>query len=445
MFENKKIFILGMARSGYECAKLLSKYNNEILVTDMKEQKEEHVKELEQLGVKIVITESPENLIDNTYDYVIKNPGIKRTHPLLVKARKLNIKIINELETAYHFLNKKINIIGVTGSNGKTTTVNLIYNFLKKEKENVYLGGNIGVPLSNFALDIKEDSYLVLEVSDHQLCDMYDFKTNVSVLTNITPTHLDFHDSYDTYKAMKKRIFNNHTDKDIAIINKDNVESIEITSDIKSNKKYFGNNIDNLCYYDDIGIYYNKELVVKLDDIILKGTHNYENIMASICAVKEYGISNNAIKEVLKEFKGVEHRLEFVKEYNGIKFYNDSKATNCVSTNIALKSFKEPTILILGGLDRGHSFYDLKDNIGNVKYILSYGETKDRIEEFSNDMNIPCYKGDTLESVMMKVKDIMEFGDVVLLSPACASWDQYEKFEDRGDEFKELVEVICNE
>ena len=273
---------------------------------------------------------------------------------------------------------------------------------------------------------------------------MYDFKTNVSVLTNISPTHLDFHDSYEVYKEMKKRIFNNHTDKDIAIINKDNKESIELTDDIKSNKKYFGKDNDNKCYYDDIGIYYNKELVVKLEDIILKGTHNYENIMASICAVKEYGIGNNSIKEVLKEFKGVEHRLEFVKEYNGIKFYNDSKATNCVSTNIALKSFKEPTILILG-LDRGHSFYDLKDSINNVKYILAYGETKDRIEEFSKSMHIPCFKSDTLESVMLKVKDIMIYGDVVLLSPACASWDQYKKFEDRGNEFKEIVEVITSE
>lgn len=444
MFENKKIFILGMARSGYECAKLLSKYNNEILITDMREQDINHVKELEKLGVKVKITNTPEDLINGTYDYVIKNPGIKSTHPLLVNARKLNIKIINELETAYHFLNKNINIIGVTGSNGKTTTVNLIYNFLKKEKESVYLGGNIGVPLSNFALNIKENSYLVLEISDHQLCDMYDFKTNVSVLTNISPTHLDFHDSYETYKKIKKRIFNNHTNKDIAIINNDNDESIELTNDINSNKIYFGKDTTNKCYYDDKAIYYNNEPVVNLDDILLKGNHNYENIMASICVVKKYGISNDSIKQVLKEFKGVEHRLEFVKEYNNIKFYNDSKATNCVSTNIALKSFKEPIILILGGLDRGHSFYDLKDNIKNVKYIMAFGETKDRIEDFSKDMNISCYKAETLKEIMNKVKDVMNDGDVVLLSPACASWDQYEKFEDRGNEFKELVEVITN-
>ena len=274
---------------------------------------------------------------------------------------------------------------------------------------------------------------------------MYDFKTNVSVLTNVTPTHLDFHDSYDTYKSMKKRIFNNHTNNDIAIINKDNDESINLTNDIKSSKIYYGKSNENKCYYDEFGIYYDDELVIKLDDIILKGKHNYENIMASICAVKQYGVSNNSIRKVLKEFKGVEHRLEFVKEYNKIKFYNDSKATNCVSTNIALKSFKEPTILILGGLDRGHSFYDLKDNLSHVKYIMAYGETRDRIEDFSNDMNIPCYKAETLNEIMNEVKKVMEQGDVVLLSPACASWDQYDKFEDRGQEFKNLVEVITNE
>ena len=445
MFENKKIFILGMARSGYECAKLLSKYNNEIVITDIKEQDNKHVKELKKLGVKIFITDNPLDLIDDTYDYVVKNPGIKKDHPLLIKAREYNIKIINEVEVSYHFLNKDISIIGVTGSNGKTTVVNLIYDMLKKEKDNVYLGGNIGTPLSNFALNIKKGSFLVIEISDHQLCDMYDFKTNISVLTNISPTHLDFHDSYDTYKLIKKRIFNNHTNDDIAIINKDNEESIKLTSDIVSSKVYFGKEKNCDCYYDDIGIYYNNELVVELDEILLKGNHNYENIMASICSVKKYNISNQSIKEVLKEFKGVEHRLEFVKVYNGIKFYNDSKATNCVSTNIALKSFKEPTILILGGLDRGHSFYDLKDNIGNVKYIMAFGETKNRIEQFAKDLDIPCYKEDTLEAVMNKVKDVMKKNDVVLFSPACASWDQYKDFEERGLEFKKFVEVITSE
>ena len=439
MFENKKIFILGMARSGYEAAKLLSDYNNEIIVTDGKEQKEELVSELESLGVKVIITSDQLSLLDDSFDYVIKNPGIKYDNPVVVKAKELGIKVINEIEMAYSFLDKSVNIIGVTGSNGKTTTTTLISEFMKNSFDNVYLGGNIGIPLSNFVRDIKPNSYLVLEISDHQLCDMYDFKTNVSVLTNITPTHLDFHKSYEVYQMTKKKIFNNHTSDDLAVINKDDEVSMKITDDIKSTKVYYGHDKTNLAYYDEEGIYYDGKLVIKLDDIILKGKHNYQNIMGAIIAVKKYGVTDEVIQKVLKEFKGVEHRLEYVDTINGVTYYNDSKATNCVSTITALNSFNKPTILLLGGYDRGHSFHDLDDSMKNVKCVVCFGETKNRIEEFCNDLNIKCYKNDTLKEAMNVVKDICTPGDVVLLSPACASWDQYDRFEDRGDEFKKLV------
>ena len=439
MFENKKIFILGMARSGYEAAKLLSDYNNEIIVTDGKEQKEELVSELESLGVKVIITGDQLSLLDDSFDYVIKNPGIKYDNPVVVKAKELGIKVINEVEMAYSFLDKSVNIIGVTGSNGKTTTTTLISEFMKNSFDNVYLGGNIGIPLSNFVRDIKPNSYLVLEISDHQLCDMYDFKTNVSVLTNITPTHLDFHKSYEVYQMTKKKIFNNHTSDDLAVINKDDEVSMKITDDIKSTKVYYGHDKTNLAYYDEEGIYYDGKLVIKLDDIILKGKHNYQNIMGAIIAVKKYGVTNEVIQKVLKEFKGVEHRLEYVDTIDGVTYYNDSKATNCVSTITALNSFDKPTILLLGGYDRGHSFHDLDDSMKNVKCVVCFGETKNRIEEFCTDLNIKCYKNDTLKEAMNVVKDICTPGDVVLLSPACASWDQYDRFEDRGDEFKKLV------
>ena len=439
MFENKKIFILGMARSGYEAAKLLSDYNNEIIVTDGKEQKEELVSELESLGVKVIITGDQLSLLDDSFDYVIKNPGIKYDNPVVVKAKELGIKVINEVEMAYSFLDKSVNIIGVTGSNGKTTTTTLISEFMKNSFDDVYLGGNIGIPLSNFVRDIKPNSYLVLEISDHQLCDMYNFKTNVSVLTNITPTHLDFHKSYEVYQMTKKKIFNNHTSDDLAVINKDDEVSMKITDDIKSTKVYYGHDKTNLAYYDEEGIYYDGKLVIKLDDIILKGKHNYQNIMGAIIAVKKYGVTDEVIQKVLKEFKGVEHRLEYVDTINGVTYYNDSKATNCVSTITALNSFDKPTILLLGGYDRGHSFHDLDDSMKNVKCVVCFGETKNRIEEFCNDLNIKCYKNDTLKEAMNVVKDICTPGDVVLLSPACASWDQYDRFEDRGDEFKNLV------
>ena len=442
MYENKKIFILGMARSGYEVAKFLSKHNNQILVTDMKEQDIKHVYELENLGVKVVITEDPLSLLDESYDVVIKNPGIKYTHPLVLKAHELNIDVVNELEVAYDFVKDDVSIIGVTGSNGKTTTVTLINEFLKSELDNVYLCGNIGYPVTSIIDNVKKGDILVIEISDHQLCDMYKFKTNISVLTNISETHIDFHDSYERYKQMKKRIFNNHTSDDIAIINYDNDEALKITSDIKSDKYYFSKTEKLACYIENDAIYYKGEKVVELTDIKLKGNHNYENIMAAIMVAKEYNIKNESIVNVLKNFKGVEHRIEYVDTINGRSFYNDSKSTNNKATITALSSFKEDTILLMGGLDRGIPFDEISSYLGSVKLIEAFGETKEKVSEFAKQNNVEVHEFDLLKDATLDAYKNSSEGDVILLSPACASWDQYKCFEDRGNEFKELVNEI---
>ena len=438
MIKDKKVFILGMARSGYEAAKLLAT-DNKVLVTDMNEQDAEQVKELEKLGVRVVISKDPSDLLDESYDVMVKNPGIKYTHPTVVKAHELGIDVINEVELAYGYMNENINIIGVTGSNGKTTTVTLIYNILKEAGFPVYIGGNIGTPLCHFVKDIKENEYLVMEISDHQLCDMYKFKTNVSVLTNIFDVHTDFHDSHERYVMTKKKIFNNHTKDDIAIINYDNKEAVDISKDINSTKYYFSKNSKQNVYLKDNAIYYHDEKVIDCNDIKLKGMHNYENIMAAISAVKVYNVDNESICKVLKTFGGVEHRIEYVDTIDGVDYYNDSKATNCESTKIALKSFKQPTLLILGGLDRGHSFEDLTSCMNNVTYVACYGETKTRIKEYCDKIGKDCGIFDNLEKATLSCFEKAQKGDVVLLSPACASWDQYKKFEDRGDEFKSIV------
>ena len=441
MIKNKKVFILGMARSGYECAKMLSKHNNQILITDMKEQNIDHVKELEQLGVKFIISETPDEMLDDSFDYLIKNPGIRRDHKCVLKAKELNIPVINEVEAAYYFFPQNINIIGITGSNGKTTTTTLIYEILKEANLPVYLGGNIGYPVSSLVEKVKENDILVLEISDHQLVDMYDFKTNISVLTNLVEVHLDFHDSYDTYKNMKKKIFNKHTSNDVAILNNDNNDVLELTKDINSNKKYFSkNNLVN-CHIKDNAIYYG-EKIIDLDEIKVKGMHNYENIMCAIMVVKEFDVSNEVINKVLKEFKGVEHRIEYVTEINNRTFYNDAKSTNCEATITALKSFDKPIILLLGGLDRGHSFEPLNDYMNNVKEVICYGETKDRINEWCNSISIKCTITDTLEEATIKAYENSKENDIILLSPACASWDQFESFEKRGEKFKEVVSRI---
>lgn len=437
--KNSKIFVLGMARSGYEVSKYLSRYNNEIIVTDAKEQDRDKVKELESLGVKVVITDKPANFIDETFDLVIKNPGIKYTNPLVVKASSLGIAVVNEMEVASYFFPKNLQVIGVTGSNGKTTTTNLIHEMLKADHKNVIMAGNMGIPVCSILDNLTDDTILLLEVSIQQLCNLSHFKTNVSVLTNLTPTHIDFLDTYDNYKNTKKRIFNNHSDEDIAILNMGNADEMELTKDIKSHKIYFSSKIDtDICVKGDYLNYFGED-IIKLEDIKLQGMHNYENACCAIGAVKHYGVSNEAIIQVLKTFGGVEHRLEFVRKVNGVEYYNDSEATNTVSTIIALKAFKKPEILILGGLDRGHSFDPLNDYIGNVKLVGCYGETKQKIEKWAHKMNLPVKVFDNLHDTTMYIASVASPGDVVLLSPACASWDQYKCCEDRGDEFKSIV------
>lgn len=437
--KNSKIFVLGMARSGYEVSKYLSRYNNEIIVTDAKEQDRDKVKELESLGVKVVITDKPANFIDETFDLVIKNPGIKYTNPLVVKANSLGIAVVNEMEIASYFFPKNLQVIGVTGSNGKTTTTNLIHEMLKASHKKVIMAGNMGIPVCSILDNLTDDTILLLEVSIQQLCNLSHFKTNVSVLTNLTPTHIDFLDTYENYKNTKKRIFNNHSDKDIAILNMGNADEMELTKDIKSHKIYFSSKMDtDICVKGDYLNYFGED-IIKLEDIKLQGMHNYENACCAIGAVKHYGVSNEAIIQVLKTFGGVEHRLEFVRKVNGVEYYNDSEATNTVSTIIALKAFKKPEILILGGLDRGHSFDPLNDYIGNVKLVGCYGETKQKIEEWAHKMNLPVKVFDNLHDTTMYIASVASPGDVVLLSPACASWDQYKCCEDRGDEFKSIV------
>ena len=437
--KNSKIFVLGMARSGYEVSKYLSKYDNEIIVTDAKEQDEDKVKELERLGVKVVITDKPEELLDNTYDVVIKNPGIKYTNPLIVKADTLNIPVINEVEAASYFFPEGLQVIGVTGSNGKTTTTNLINEMLKKDGKKVIMAGNMGIPVCSVLNDLTSDTILLLEISIQQLCNMNHFKTNVSILTNLTPTHIDFLDTYENYMNTKKRIFNNHTDKDIAILNLNNEDEINLTRDIKSHKIYFSSTSNtDICITDDYITYFG-EKIIKLEDIKLQGTHNYENICCAIGAVKHYGVKNATIIKVLEDFGGVEHRLEYVRTLNNVMYYNDSKATNTVSTTIALKAFNKPTILIMGGLDRGHSFEPLNDYMKNVKLVVCYGQTKERIEKWAEGLKISVKVFDNLHDATIAAVKKAAAGDVVLLSPACASWDQYKCFEDRGTEYKKIV------
>ncbi len=439
MYKNQKILILGMARSGYEVAKLLSNYQNDIIVTDGKPQDEIQVQELKELHIPVIITDKQEELLNDSFDVVIKNPGIKYTHPCILKAKELGIPVVNELEVSYSFLPSDIQIIGVTGSNGKTTTVTLIYEILKNAIGHVHLCGNIGKPFASIIPEIQKKDILVVEISDHQLCDMYDFKTNISVLTNISDAHTDFHDSHSRYVEMKKRIFNHHTKEDFGIINFDNKESIDATKDIMTNKLYFSSTKEQLCYLKDGKIYYDGKEFISIHEIRLKGNHNYENIMASIIVAKILNVSAEKIREVLKTFKGVEHRIEYVTTIHKREIYNDSKSTNNVATMTALKSFQKPIRLLLGGLDRNQNFEELYPYMQYVKKVYCFGETKEKINQFCIQKNINCAVFETLKEATIKSYQESEKEEVILLSPACASWDQYQCFEDRGNEFKSII------
>lgn len=448
MFENKKILILGFARSGYEAAKFLAKRGNIVILNDAKEeekQDKDKVEELKKLGVNFIFGSHPDDLLDSSFDYLIKNPGVPIDHKYVLKARELGIEVINEVEMAYRLIpkDKNIKVIGITGTNGKTTTTTLIYEFLKQDGRRVHLTGNIGYPLCGFLDKLQENDIIVMETSCQQLENTDLYNPDVAVLTNIDVAHLEFMKTYEHYKEVKAKIFKNHDSSHVAIINMENEESIKISKNIKSTVKYFSSkNVINGAYIKDRFIYYYDEKVVSLDDIRLKGMHNYENIMCAIMATKEFGIKNDSIVTVLKNFNGVEHRLEFVREVNGVKYYNDTEATNIKCTQIALKSFDEKTILILGGYERGQDFNELKDFTKNVKAIVAIGQCRARVKEFGDSMNIPTYEYERLSEGFEKCVDLADENDVVLLSPASASWDQYKQCEDRGAEFKELVNKL---
>ena len=447
MYENKKIFILGFAKSGYEVAKVLANKNNYILINDggsLKETDKEKYEELKNLGVNFVFNSHPDDLFDESYDLLIKNPGISIDHKYVLKANKLNIPVVNEVEVAYNLLkDKNVKIIAITGTNGKTTTTTLIYEMLKKDKFPVHLAGNIGYPLCSILDKVKENDIIVTEISCQQLENMHEFNPNVAVMTNISEAHLEFMKTFEHYKYVKSKLLKNQTNKDVAILNYSDEILKEFSKNVKSKVKWYSSKEKlNGSYILNNNIYYYDELIISLKDIKLRGIHNYENIMASIMAVKEFNCSNDSIKEVLENFYGVEHRLEFVKEVNKVKYYNDTEATNIKCTQIALSSFNEPTILILGGYERGQDFNLLLPFTNNVKTIIAIGETKDRVEDFAIKNNITCYKFETLKESFTKIKEIIKPGDIVLLSPASASWDQYNRCEERGDEFKKYVNTL---
>lgn len=444
MFQNKKILILGMARSGYEAAKYLSKLDNTVVLNDGKEEKKQNeaqVNELKSLGVELIFGSHPDQLLDSSFDYLIKNPGVPIDHKYVLKAKELGIEVINEVEMAYRMLPRDVTLVGITGTNGKTTTTTLTYNILKEAfKERVHLAGNIGYPLCSILDKLKKDDIIVMEVSCQQGENIKEFKPHIGLFTNIDQAHIDFMKTFEHYKEVKKRMFYNQTNEDIAILNMENEEVMKELKNIKSITKYFSSkNEINGAYVKNGIIYYYDEEVMKVSDIKIPGVHNLENCLGAMMIAKEFNVSNEIIDKVLSEFTGVEHRLEYVDTVNDVRYYNDTEATNIKCSQIALSSFSEPTTIILGGLERGQNFDDLIPFMNNVKNIIAIGQCRERVKEFGDKLSIPTYVYEKLEDGFKKSVEVTEKGGIVLLSPASASWDQYKECEIRGAEFKKYV------
>ena len=443
MFENKKILVLGMARSGYEAAKYLIKHGNTVILNDggsEEKQKKEQVEELKELGVTLIFGSHPDDLLDDTFDYLIKNPGIPIDHKYVLKAHELNIEVINEAEMAYRLLPDDVTLVGITGTNGKTTTTTLTYEMIKASGKRVHLAGNIGYPLISFLDKLETNDIIVMEVSCQQLENMSEFKPHIALMTNLSVAHIDFLKSYENYKRVKLKLFKNQIQDDIAILNIENEEVMVGTKNIKAVTKYFSSKREiNGAYYKDNALWYYGEKILDRDKFLLAGMHNVENALGAMMIAKEVGVDNESIVKVLTTFKGVAHRLEFVDEIAGVKYYNDTEATNTKCTQIALNSFNCDTILILGGLERGQDFHDLDNYIKNVKTIVGIGQCRDRVKIYGEELNINTEIFETLSEAMKYIETIARSGEVVLLSPASASWDQYKQCEDRGDEFKETV------
>ena len=447
MFEHNKILILGFARSGYEAAKLLIERGNEVILNDSKEEEKQDadkVKELRGLGVQFVFGSHPDDLLDSSFDYLIKNPGVPIDHKYVLKARELGVEVINEVEMAYRLLPKGVQIVGITGTNGKTTTTTLTYEILHHAfGDKVVLAGNIGYPLSGVLKDIQSDTILVMEVSCQQGENLKKFHPHVGVVTNFSEAHIDFMKTYEHYKEVKAKMFYQQSSSDIAILNHDNLDVLNEMKNLVSQKKYFSSkeSIEG-CHLKDRDIYYYDEKIMSIDDIKIKGMHNVENCMAAIMVAKEFSVSNDVIVKTIENFRGVEHRLEYVDTVHGVEYYNDTEATNIKCTQIALSSFQKPVVLFLGGMERGQAFEDLTPYMEHVKAIIAIGTCRERVAEYAKSIGKDVYVFEHLVDGFHKASEIASDGDVVLLSPASASWDQYKECEVRGAEFKDQVHKL---
>ena len=435
-FANKKVLVLGLAKSGESAARLLDKLGAIVTVNDGKPFEENPAAQsLLEEGIKVITGGHPLELLDEDFEWMVKNPGIPYNNPMVMRALEKKIPVITEVELAY--LISDAPIIGITGSNGKTTTTTMIAEVLTAGGQNGLLSGNIGFPASQVAQDAGKTDTLVMELSSFQLMGIEAFHPEIAVITNLMPTHLDYHGSFEEYVAAKWNIQKNMTASDYVILNFNQDLAKELAKKTAAKVLPFSTQeqVDG-AYLDGDVLTFRGEAIMKASELGVPGSHNVENALATIAVAKLRGIDNQVIKETLAHFGGVKHRLQYVGEINQVKFYNDSKSTNILATQKALSGFdNSKVILIAGGLDRGNEFDELVPDIKGLKKMVILGESAARVKRAADQAEISYLDASDIRDATRKAFSVAEPGDIVLLSPANASWDMYKNFEVRGDEF----------
>ena len=445
-FSGKKVLVVGLARSGMAAIRVLKKLGAEVTLSESK--KKEDIKEIDFLNENIVeIVGQDMAVFERDFDLVVKNPGVPYRSPMIEKLHARNIPVITEIELAYQVA-KPQHYIAITGTNGKTTTSTLTYEILRRAfPGKAHLCGNIGIPLCEIVMEngLMEEGghYIALEISNFQLVNIDKFRPEVATIINLTPDHIDFMGGLDNYYKSKTEVYRNMADSDVFLLNADDPVVKEYTDryPVKCVKESFSTDSDSAdCIAKDGYLEIKGEKIIPLNAIKIVGKHNLQNVMIAVSAAKAIGISNDIILDAVSSFKGVEHRIEFVREIDGVKYYNDSKGTNTDATITALKAFDHGVILLVGGFEKGLPMDEMKKHLGCVKKVIGFGACGARlVHDLVGEDGIIVT---TLDEAVAQANKIAESGDTVLLSPTTSSFDQYTCFEERGDHFKKIINAL---
>ncbi len=445
-FNGKRVLVLGLARSGMAAVKLLHSLGAEVTVSEKRALSDiTELPELEKMGVRVV--NQTEEVFEEEYFLAVKNPGINGKLWFVKRLRERGISVITEIELAFMVAAPQ-HYVAITGSNGKTTTSTLAYEIIKAQHpDKTLLCGNIGIALCEMVLEYdlinNEGYYIVLEISNFQLVDIVDFRPETAVIINLAADHLDFMGTEDAYYRSKLRVYENMKKGDLFLYNLDDelisayTKEAPVSCDVMT---YSLSDSAADLYADREWVYLKGERLFPLDVIKVVGRHNVQNVLVGIGAALKCGVTPENIEKAVGGFTGVEHRIEFVREKDGVRYYNDSKGTNVDATVTALKAFPDPVILLAGGHEKGLDLSPLKPLMKVVKLLVSYGECGERIHEELGEGK-GALVNDLQEALKIAVNSACS-GDVVLLSPTTSSYDQYTCFEERGEHFKSLVNSL---